>query len=149
MKIYIGADHKGITLKEKIKSYLEDQKVNLEDCGAYILDKEDDYPLYAAKVAKKVIENKNNLGILICGSGVGADVAANKFDGIRASLGKSADQIRSGRNDDNMNILVIAADFTGGGEAKDLVKAFLDSKFEKADRQLRRLSEIAKIEANN
>jgi ribose 5-phosphate isomerase B len=149
MKIYLGADHKGITLKEKIKSYLEDQKVNLEDCGAYILDKDDDYPLYATRVAKKVIENKNNLGILICGSGVGVDVVANKFDGIRASLGKSADQIRSGRNDDNMNVLVIAADFTEGGEAKDLVKAFLDSKFEKADRHLRRLSEIAKIEANN
>jgi ribose 5-phosphate isomerase B len=149
MKIYIGADHKGITLKEKIKSYLEDQKVNLEDCGAYILDKEDDYPLYAAKVAKKVIENKNNLGILICGSGVGVDIAANKFDGIRASLGKSTDQIRSGRNDDNMNVLVIAADFTKDEEAKDLVKAFIETKFEKADRHLRRLSEIENIEANN
>lgn len=146
--IYLGADHRGIVLKEKIKSFLEDQKVDLEDCGAFILDKDDDYPLYGAKVAKKVIENKNNLGILICGSGVGVDITANKFAGVRASLGKSADQVAAGRRDDNMNVLVIAADFTKDEEAKDLVKAFLETKFENNERHARRLKEIEEIEEN-
>jgi len=88
-------------------------------------------------------------GILLCGSGVGVDVVANKLDGVRASIGKSPDQVRAGRKDDDMNILVIAADYTKEEEAKEMVKAFLETEFAKKERFVRRINEIKKIEANN
>ena len=88
-------------------------------------------------------------GILLCGSGVGVDVVANKFDGVRASIGKSAEQVKAGRNDDDMNVLVIAADFTKEEEAKKMVKTFLETKFSGKSRFKKRLEDIKKIEANN
>jgi len=89
------------------------------------------------------------LGVLICGSGVGVDIAANKFDGIRASLGKSPKQVEAGRKDDDMNILVLAADFTKEKEAKEILRSFVNTKFDKKARHKKRLEEIARIEKNN
>jgi len=96
-----------------------------------------------------VASEKEARGILICGSGVGVDVAANKFDGIRASIGKNAQQVIAGRRDDDMNILVLAADFTKANEAQEMVKAFLETKFDGLARHKKRLREIRKLEANN
>lgn len=149
MKIYIGADHRGYVLKEKVARWLFEWKYDFQDLGAEILDLNDDYTKYAEEVASLVADNKHSLGILLCGSGVGVDVVANKFDGIRSSIGKNPEQIKAGRRDDDMNILVIAADYTDEHEAKEMLEAFVETKFSRKARYERRIEEITKIEANN
>jgi len=149
MKIYLGADHRGYELKEKIATWLFDLEHAYLDVGASSLNPKDDYTKYAEEVASLVANNKGSRGILLCGSGVGVDVVANKFDGIRASLGKNVLQVEAGRNDDDMNILVIAADFTTEKEAKAMLIAFLETPFSGKARYERRIEEIEKIEANN
>ncbi len=149
MKVYIGADHRGFSLKEKVKIWFEKHSIPHEDMGAYALDPKDDYTLYAEKVASIVSHEHTSCGILFCGSGVGVDVVANKFDGVRASIGKEKDQVIAGRADDDMNILVIASDFTKEKEAEEMVEMFLKTKFEGNERHKRRLEEIKRIEANN
>lgn len=153
MKIYIGADHRGFELKEKIKKWLVEWGHEVSDMGAHAFDPHDDYTLYAQKVASVVgdkdKEKDKVLGVLLCGSGVGVNIVANKLDGVRAGIGKSAEQVKVAREDDDMNILVIAADFTSEEEAKEMTKSFLETKFDKEARHKRRLSDIEKIEANN
>jgi ribose 5-phosphate isomerase B len=149
MKVYLGADHRGYELKEKVFQWLVDWEYDVEDMGAYEYDKADDYTKYAEKVASLVSEDEDNRGILICGSGVGVDVVANKFDGVRASIGKNNDQVRAGRNDDDMNVLVIAADYTKEDDAKVMVETFLKAAFSNKKRYKRRLEEIKRIEENN
>jgi len=149
MKVFIGSDHAGFELKEKLKQWLKSKNYDLEDMGAYEFNPKDDYTLYAEKVALMVRDNPHSRGILLCGSGVGVDITANKFDGIRASIGKSPDQVKSGRNDDNMNTLIIAARFTKKKEAEELLKAFLETKFSGKSRYKKRLMKIEQIEANN
>lgn len=146
MKIYIGADHRGFELKEKAKTWLSGHE--LEDMGAYEYNPKDDYTIYAEKVAS-VVADKNAKGILICGSGVGVDVVSNKFDGVRASVGKSPGQVKAGRADDDMNVLVLAADYTSDEEAKSMIEKFLETEFSGKARYKRRLKDIKKIEANN
>jgi ribose 5-phosphate isomerase B len=147
-KIYLGADHGGFVLKEKIKGWLTEWKYEFEDMGAYSLDPKDDYTLFAEKVAS-IVGKGQGRGVLLCKSGVGVEIVANKFDGVRASLGKSAEQVRAGRNDDDMNILVIAAEFTDDEEAKKMLKAFLETPFAGKDRYKKRIADISKLEANN
>jgi ribose 5-phosphate isomerase B len=149
MKIYIGADHRGFKLKEKIAKWLFEWNYKFEDLGNEILDPNDDYPQFANDVASLTAADRFALGILVCGSGVGMEVAANKFDGVRAGIGKNPEQVRAGRNDDDMNILVIAADFTGEDETREMVKNFLETKFAGKPRFEKRLEEIEKVEANN
>lgn len=146
MKIYLGSDHRGFELKEKIKTWLSEYEV--EDMGAYTLDPKDDYPLYAEKVASMVAD-KEGMGILLCGSGVGVNVAANKFDRVRASIGISPEQVAAGRRDDDMNILVLAADFSDEKTAIEMVKAFLKTEFSGEERHKRRIKDIERIEAKN
>lgn len=148
--IYIGADHRGFHLKEKIIRWIYDlRKYDFEDLGALIYDEKDDYTKYAELVASLVSKNEKSCGILICGSGVGVEVVANKFDGIRASVGKNAKQVEAGRMHDDMNILVLAADFTKDNEASGMVKTFLETKFDNLSRHKKRLTEISHLEANN
>ena len=151
MKVYLGADHRGFLLKEKIAKWLLEHGYDFEDVGAQSLNPNDDYTKYAAEVASLIADKDRGerMGILLCGSGVGVDMVANKFDGIRAGIGKSPQQISAGRRDDDMNILVIAADFTKESEAIDMARTFLETKFDSQARHKRRLSEIEKIEANN
>lgn len=149
MKIFVGADHRGFELKEKVKKWLNEWGYEYTDEGAYQLDPKDDYTTFASKVANRVSEDKNSLGVLICGSGVGVDVTANKFDGVRASLGKNAKQVGAGRHDDNMNILVIASDFTKDKEAKLMLEKFLKTEFSNEERYEKRLRDIEKIETVN
>ena len=147
--IYIGADHRGYVLKEKITKWLFDLNYEFTDIGSQNYEPGDDYTKYAEQVALLVRDNEGSYGILLCGSGVGVDVVANKFDGIRSSIGKSVQQVRAGRNDDDMNILVIAADFTTEKETKGMLISFLETKFDGLARHEKRLEEIQKIEANN
>ena len=148
MQIFIGADHRGFSLKRDLVKWLKtNHEVN--DLGALKYNPKDDYPLYARKVAEKVRSDSKSFGILLCGSGVGVDVVANKFDGIRASIGKTPAQVRSGRRDDDMNVLVIASDYTSEDEARNMIKAFLSTPFSEDRGHKRRLDEIKKIEENN
>lgn len=149
MMIYIGADHRGFKLKEKITEWLFEWGYKFLDVGAENLEPGDDYTKYASEVASLIGKDKKSLGILLCGSGVGVDITANKFDGVRASLGKTAKQVEAGRKDDDMNILVLAADYTTQEEAKKMLKSFLKTKFDKKVRYKKRLENIEKIEANN
>jgi ribose 5-phosphate isomerase B len=150
MKIYLGADHRGFALKEKIKNWLEKFSYEHEDMGAYKLDGADDYTLYAEKVASVVSDNAPSArGVLVCGSGVGMDVAANKIDGARASFGLDDEQVSAGRKEDDMNILVLAADYVNEDRAKKMLEAFLKTEFDGKKRHAKRLEEIKRIEANN
>lgn len=149
LKIFLGADHRGYAQKEKIATWLFDLNYDFEDLGASFLDEKDDYTKYAADVASMVAKRPHSRGVLLCGSGVGVEVVANKFDGIRAAIGKNVLQVKAGRKDDDMNILVIASDFTIEKEAKAMLIAFIETKYEENERRERRLEEIEKIEANN
>ena len=149
MKIYIGSDHRGFELKEKVFQWLVEKDYEVEDYGAYEYNGKDDYTEPAEKVASVVGKSEENKGILLCGSGVGVEVVANKFDGVRASVGKNNDQVRAGRNDDDMNVLVIASDYTSEDEAKTMVETFLKTPFSGKERYKRRLKEIEEIEENN
>ena len=136
-------------MKEKIAQWLFDMEYAYHDLGALTLDLNDDYTKYAEDVASLVAKTERSRGVLLCGSGVGADIVANKFDGIRAAIGKDVFQVEAGRNDDDMNVLVIAADFTSEKDTKAMLIAFLETKFSGKARFERRLQEIEKIEANN
>ena len=106
--IYLGTDHRGFKLKEKIKEWLSEWGHEFEDLGNTVYDKGDDYPDFASAVARKVTENpRENRGILLCGSGVGMDIAANKFKGVRSALVWSDDEelVKHSRLDDGTNVL--------------------------------------------
>jgi len=136
-------------LKEKLYSWLTLEGYEVFDVGAETYDKGDDYTKYAEAVSVRVRGDKESYGILLCGSGVGVDIVANKFDGVRASIGISPEQVAAGRRDDDMNVLVIAADYTKEIDAKEMIKAFLETKFDEAARHKRRLEDISRIEENN
>jgi len=146
--IFLAADHRGFPLKEKVKQWLVEWGYDYEDMGAFKLDPTDDYPIYAKKVAEGIVEPEDR-GILVCGSGVGVDEVANKFDGIRSGLAISKEQIQSARNDDNINVLALASDFISEEEAREIVKVFLDTEFADAERFNRRLKEVGEIEEEN
>lgn len=148
MKIYIGADHRGFELKQKLKQWLLENGHEVDDLGAHEYDPEDDYPVYAEKTAIAVRDNKG-MGVIVCGSGVGVSVVANKLDGVRAAVAKNPDQIRAGRRDDDMNTLVLAADYTSESEAIDILSAYLNTEFSGEERHVRRLGMIDKIEKEN
>jgi ribose 5-phosphate isomerase B len=146
MKIFLGADHRGFYLKEKIKKYFKKLGVAFDDLGAKFFDPKDDYPDFAIKVAKKAAQNKKSRGILICGSGAGVCVAANKIKGIRAGQAFNARQTEHMRRADDINILCLDGDALGGKTAKNIVKTFLKTKFSNLERHQRRLQKVRKIE---
>lgn len=145
--LYIGADHRGYKLKEALKIYLKELNFKFEDLGALSLIPDDDYPDYAILVAKKVSQDpEKNRGILICGSGVGVDIAANKFKDVRSALLFNAQQARMSRNDDDANVLSFAADFVDENIAKEILKIWLETPFSYLERHARRLGKIKLIE---
>ena|SRR5271157_1624256 len=148
MTIYIGADHRGFNLKEHLKIFLKSQGYEVVDMGATVYNKDDDFPDFAAAVAKKVsAAPETDRGILICGSGFGMDIAANKYKNVRAALPMSTDHAYQARHDDNANILSIAADFVDEGVAEQIVKIFFTTSFAKEERYARRLEKIRKSES--
>lgn len=150
MLIYIGADHRGYALKERLKQHIKDSGYEVVDLGNSRLDPSDDYPDFAKLVAKNVqADPEARRGVLICGSGVGVDIVANKFDRIRSALVSSADQASASREDDDTNILCLAADFVDEIDAKKIVTAWLLAQFRGEERHKRRISQINQIEAEN
>lgn len=148
MRIYFGADHRGFELKQQLKQWLSEEGYAAEDIGSHVLDPADDYPLISEKLGRAVTASEDSFGILLCGSGVGASAAVNKIDGIRGAIGVSVDQVRAGRHDDDMNVLVLPSDEIQFDDAKKLVEVFLGTSYAKEDRYERRLGEIKRLEEN-
>jgi ribose 5-phosphate isomerase B len=147
MTIYLGADHGGFDLKEKIKAQLLNEAYDVVDCGATSLVPDDDYPDFAKAVGEAVGKNPEmDRGVLICRSGFGMDIAANKFPGIRAALPMSPDHAYQARHDDDANILVLPADFIEEPMALQILSTFLSTPFEREERFRRRLEKIARTE---
>ncbi|OGB84935.1 hypothetical protein A2994_01260 [candidate division Kazan bacterium RIFCSPLOWO2_01_FULL_48_13] len=145
--IYIGTDHRGFEMKATINRWLKGRGYEFEDVGAFDYDHGDDYADFAIEVAQKVARAPDkNMGIVLCGSGVGAEVAANKVKGVRCGLGFEADQVYAGRKDDNINVLALAADNVTEEEALKLVERFLETEFVESERYMRRIEKIARYE---
>lgn len=148
MKIHIGADHAGYKLKQELKKYLINKKHTVIDVGAPFYNKSDDYPKYAAAVARAVKSDKRSRGILICGNAEGVCIVANKFKGIRAAIGYSTYAAKTARTDDNANILCLAGRVLSPANAKKIANIFLTTRFSGAGRHKRRINQIKKIEKN-
>jgi len=147
MKIYLGADHRGFELKNQIKDWLQNAGHQIEDCGALTFEKTDDYPDYAKIVGEKVALEPSAKGILICGSGAGMNIAANKITGVRSSIGFNIEQVKAARNDDNLNVLVLACNYIMLDDAQELVLAFLTTSYDPTDNHARRLLKIKNLES--
>jgi ribose 5-phosphate isomerase B len=145
MQCVIGADHGGFILKNELMSRLKD-RYGISDIGAYTLDNTDDYPDFAYAVARTVASGKAERGILICGSGVGASIAANKVSGIRACLCHDTYSAHQGVEHDNMNVLCLGTWVIGLELACELAVAFLDAQFSGEDRHQRRLNKVLDLE---
>ena len=144
--LYITSDHGGYKLKKRIIRYLENElETKIEDLGSFEYNKDDNYPDYTVKLAKKVLENDDNKGIAICRNGIGVCVTANKFKGIRAGIGYNIAVAESMRNDDNANILCLAADHLSEDHAMAIVKKWLETPFSNDERHVRRLKKIEAI----
>jgi ribose 5-phosphate isomerase B len=146
MKIVIGADHAGFDLKQQVLKHLKDMGHEIVDVGTNQPDQPDDYPDFAKLVAKQVQSGNVERGILICGSGVGASVAASKFKGIRAAICHDHYSARQGVEHDDMNVLVLGSRVIGSSNAVDLVDAYLSAKFSGEERHVRRLAKIKSFE---
>jgi ribose 5-phosphate isomerase B len=146
MKIAIGSDHGGFDLKQVISHFLSDKGYQVKDAGAFVHEPLDDYPDFARAVAEMILTGGAERGILICGSGVGASVAANKFPGIRAALCHDSFSAHQGVEDDNMNVLCLGARVIGEELAKELVSFFLAARFSEAERHVRRIGKVSAFE---
>jgi ribose 5-phosphate isomerase B len=146
MKLVIGSDHAGFQLKVAIGEFLKAQGYEVLDVGAFD-EKPSDYPDFAEKVGAAVLDGRGERGILICGSGVGVSVAANKIPGIRAGMCHDTYSAHQGVEHDEINVLVLGSRVIGAELAKDLVKSFLGAKFTNEERHLRRLGKVKAIEA--
>lgn len=145
MRVAIGSDHAGFELKENLKAHLKEQGHEVADIGTY--DKNPvDYPDTAAVLGSTLREGKVERGVLICGSGVGASVAANKMPGIRAGLCHDTYSAHQGVEHDDMNVLVIGARVIGDQLARELVTAFMKAVFSQEERHKRRLEKIKALE---
>ncbi|OGD62020.1 hypothetical protein A2160_00445 [Candidatus Beckwithbacteria bacterium RBG_13_42_9] len=145
MNLFLGSDHRGFKLKEKLKEWLGQKKIDFVDLGPEKFDPEDDYPDMAQKLALKIVDEKSR-GILLCGSGAGMEIAANKVKGIRAAIGFNPQQVRKMVEDDDVNILCLAADYISKFKAFQLTKIFLNSQFINKGKYLRRVEKIKKLE---
>ena len=148
MDIVLGSDHAGFELKEHIRQFLTELGHQVLDVGTHDTAPVD-YPDYAAAVAKPILDGSVNRGILICGSGVGASVAANKFRGIRAGLCHDTYSAHQGVEHDDMNVLVLGGRVIGEEMAKELVRAYVQANFSGEARHVRRLAKIHAIEEQN
>ncbi len=142
--IYLGSDHGGFELKEHVAEYLKEKGIEFEDCGTYSSDS-CDYPDIAENVANKVVADKGSYGILVCGTGIGISIAANKVKGIRAACCSDTFSARYTRKHNDANILCFGGRVIGPGMAEELIDAFLGSDFE-GGRHAKRVAKITEIE---
>lgn len=147
MTVGLAADHGGFELKHQLAKLLVSEGHEIIDFGNKVYDPNDDYPDFAIPLAGAVSRSEVQRGILLCGSGVGASIAANKIVGVRAALCHDDYSARQGVEDDNMNILCLGGRTTGSAVAWDCAKSFLGAQFSGADRHRRRLAKVAQLEA--
>ena len=146
MRIAVGADHGGFSLKADIVRSLQKDGHEVVDVGAHTLDPSDDYPDFARAVGLTVQRGEAERGIIICGSGVGACVAANKLRGIRAGICHDTYSAHQGVEHDNMNVLCLGARIVGVELARELARAFVGAQFSGAERHVRRLTKVTAME---
>ena len=146
MKLAIGADHAGYELKETLKNELKGLGHQVEDLGAFTYDSLDDYPDFAEAVANEVAAGNAERGLVICGSGVGASIAANKVKGARAAVATESYSARQGVEHDDVNVLVLGSRVTGIEVAREALHAFLGAQFSGEPRHVRRLEKVLAIE---
>lgn len=142
MNVFIGADHRGFALKEKIKPWLVMLGHKVVDCGNSVYEVTDDYPDFSFAVADRVVASPKSRGIVICGSGVGVTIAANRVKGARCSTGISPEEVKLGTEDDDLNILAISANYTSVQKTKAMIRVFLETIFKGDERHTRRLKKI-------
>ena len=147
MKIAIGADHAGYVAKEPVKALLESQGHEVVDVGAHEMDPSDDYPDIAKVLADTVANGDVDRGIMLCGSGVGASVAANKVRGVRASVCHDTYSAHQGVEHDDMNVLCMGARIIGEELVKEIAGSFASARFSGEERHQRRLDKVLKMEA--
>jgi ribose 5-phosphate isomerase B len=147
MKIFLGADHAGFELKTMLSEHLVHTGYDIEDTGAKTLNEDDDYPRYAYTVASKLLgeEDGTALGVLVCGSGQGMSMAANRVNGVRAALAWDEASARAAREDDNANVLVLPARFVTPETAAAMVDAWLGAEFKADPKYQRRLDELEEL----
>ena len=146
MKVALAADHGGFRLKGVLAEFLSARGFEVIDLGATVLEPDDDYPDFARAAAKAVREGRAERGIIICGSGVGASVAASKFPGVRAAVCHDSYSAHQGVEHDDLNILCLGERVVGTELAKEVAARFLEARFSGAERHRRRLGKIADIE---
>lgn len=142
MKIVIASDHGGFSLKEELKTTLKELNIEFEDYGCYTHDSVD-YPDYAHKVCNAILNGLFDKGILICGSGIGMSITANRYKGIRAALCTDSYMAKMTRAHNDANVLCLGARVIGTGVAKDIIETFFKTEFEKG-RHIQRLQKIEK-----
>ena len=147
MKIAVGADHAGYVAKEPVKALLESQGHEVVDVGAHEMDPSDDYPDIAKVLADTVANGDVDRGIMLCGSGVGASVAANKVRGVRASVCHDTYSAHQGVEHDDMNVLCMGARIIGEELVKEIAGSFASARFSGEERHQRRLDKVLKMEA--
>ncbi len=146
MRIGIASDHAGFALKKQLKKALKDIGHTVVDFGAFSLSPADDYPDFTVPLSRDIVRSKVERGIAICGSGVGACIAANKVQGVRAALISDYFSAHQGVEDDNMNVICFGAQVISFALAWDLTQAFLDARFIRNKNHLRRLNKVAALE---
>lgn len=144
-KIAIGADHAGFPLKHFVADYLKSAGFEVLDFGTFNEDPVD-YPDYAILVGEAINSGKADMGVVLCGSGVGASVAANKIPGVRAGLCHDTFSARQGREDDDTNVLCMGARVIGQSLAVEILKSFVNAEFSGAPRHVRRLNKVISVE---
>jgi RpiB/LacA/LacB family sugar-phosphate isomerase len=147
MRIAVAADHAGFELKNQLAEDIGKQGCEVVDLGAFEYDPSDDYPDFAAALARAVQGGKAERGVLICGSGVGASIAANKIHGVRAALCHDTYSAHQGVEHDDMNVLVLGSRIVGVELARELVSAFLHARFSGEPRHQRRLDKVKALES--
>ena len=141
--LYIGADHRGFNLKEEIKKFLTEKNYQFEDMGNFQLYLNDDYTDFAKLVAQKVSEKpEEHKGILICGSGVGVDITANKFHGVRSALADDIETAKQSREHDDTNVLSLPADEVDFNLAKKIISIWLETPFSNGEKYKRRIDKM-------
>ena len=148
MRTAIGSDHAGFEMKTMLAKFLRDLGDEVVDVGTYNTDPVD-YPDFAEAVGKAILEGRADRAVLICGSGIGASVAANKIRGIRAGLCHDTYSAHQGVEHDDMNVLVLGARVIGPAMAQELVSAFAGARFTKEERHVRRLNKVKALEARS
>ena len=146
MRIAIGSDHAGYELKEHLSSWLAESGHAVYDLGTHSKEPVD-YPDYAASVARAVLDGRAERGVVICGSGAGAAIAANKLNGIRAAVAHDAYTAHQMVEHDDVNVLCLGSRVIGQALAEDLVSNFIEAKFTREDRHVRRLGKISSLES--